>query len=57
LSRYLLTCELENLSPEIRNDFWAYIDLTLGFEFWHERQEEVNQLLNKENYGHLQERI
>lgn len=41
---YLLTCDLEKMPLEVRENFWFYIDNALGYEFWADKQEEINKL-------------
>ncbi len=43
---YLLTCDLEKMPLEVRENFWFYIDHALGINFWSSKQEEIECLLN-----------
>jgi hypothetical protein len=43
---YLLTCDLEKMPLEVRENFWFYIDHALGYNFWASKQKEIECLLN-----------
>jgi hypothetical protein len=52
LVRYLLTCEISTMPQEIRDNFWWYVDVALGYEFWCKKRDELHSLTTR-NYESL----
>lgn len=44
MTEYLLKTDIDHLSQEVRDNFWFYVDTALGYEFWADKQEEINKL-------------